>query len=587
MKFHVSLLAKIYLATGVAVTAFFAAAGWFFLYEASGALHSGVEQEVRASLATVDASLESRTEHLATASALLASMSDIKRAFGTRDAETIRDTTLEFWERAEAGYHQAEPAGFVVAGPGGAVLASIAGKTPSAMESGKQVPASVLEPALREFPRQSRAFAQWDGIVWQVLATPLYVDSGNREALLNILLALHPLTDLTLRDLKQRTGGIDFLLRVVGRTTLSTLNPSGVAQVESQPQHFAIHATTLRDGNGQALAELWAIRSFQDVEARVSALSRKMIIAWMIAMTAGLALSYGLARRIVRPVRDLNDAAHELSRENYAVRVPEDSHDELGVLARTFNRMAASIQESRDEQVHSGQIMAVGRLAASIAHDLRNPLSAVVGGSEMLAEFDLKPEDIKQTATNINRAALRMEKLLVEIGQVARARKGEREECRAEDLVRAAVESQEARAAQLGVVIQQRVGDGLRADDFRVRCEKSRVERVLVNLLANALEVMPDGGEISVSVGGDEATVWIEVADTGPGVPVEIRARLFQPFVTAGKKNGFGLGLALARETMLEHGGELELLDSQRGARFRLRLGRVSTPTVASQTPAS
>ena len=105
-------------------------------------------------------------------------------------------------------------------------------------------------------------------------------------------------------------------------------------------------------------------------------------------------------------------------------RSAEDSHDELGVLARTFNRMSASIQATRDEQVRSGQIMAVGRLAASIAHDLRNPLSAVVGGSEMLAEFSLPPDQIKQTATHVNRDPARMEQLLVEIGQVARAKPG-------------------------------------------------------------------------------------------------------------------------------------------------------------------
>ena len=64
------------------------------------------------------------------------------------------------------------------------------------------------------------------------------------------------------------------------------------------------------------------------------------------------------------------------------------------------------------------------------------------------------------------------------------------------------------------------------------------------------------------------------MSDTGPGVPAEIRARLFQPFVTSGKKKGLGLGLALARQTMLEHGGDLELMESEKGAWFRLRLGR-------------
>src|SRR4029077_109535 len=104
-------------------------------------------------------------------------------------------------------------------------------------------------------------------------------------------------------------------------------------------------------------------------------------------------------------------------------------------------------EQARDEKVRSGQILAVGRLAASIAHDLRNPLSAVVGGSEMLAEFELPAEQMKQTATHVNRAARRMEELLVEIGQVARAQAGQRTLCDVADLVRAAVETQEGKAA--------------------------------------------------------------------------------------------------------------------------------------------
>ncbi|HLK69530.1 MAG TPA: HAMP domain-containing sensor histidine kinase [Bryobacteraceae bacterium] len=567
MKVRSSLLAKIYLATAVAVTTFFAAAGWFFLYQASAALHSGIEQEVRASLATADASLEARTEHLATASALLASTSDIRSAFSSRDTATIRDTAGEFWAKAETGHKHIEPVVFAVAGPAGIVLASVDSETSPALQSGQQLPRDVLEPARRAFPQQSRAYAEWDGTVWQVLATPVYVDAGNRAALLNILVAAHPLTEQTLRDLKERTGGIDFLLRAGGRTTLATVDAPSAARISSQPEHFAVHSTTLRNGEGATLAELWAVRPLQDVEARIGALRQKMIVAWLIAMTAGLALSYALARRIVRPVRTLNQAAQEVGRGNYSVRAPEDSSDELGVLARTFNRMAVAIQESRDEQVRSGQIMAVGRLAASIAHDLRNPLSAVVGGSEMLAEFDLTAPQVKETATHVHNAARRMERLLAEIGQVARTKAAEREDCLVTDLIGSAVDSQQARTERQHVAIHQSI-----EGQFTVHCDRSRVERVLVNLIGNALEAMPDGGEIDIRVWCADGMVWIEVSDTGPGVPAEIRAKLFQPFVTSGKKDGLGLGLALARQTMIEHGGDLESKESDRGARFRLRL---------------
>jgi signal transduction histidine kinase len=229
--------------------------------------------------------------------------------------------------------------------------------------------------------------------------------------------------------------------------------------------------------------------------------------------------------------------------------------------------MSASIEETRAEQVRSGQIAAVGRLAASIAHDLRNPLAAIMGGSEMIADFDLPPDQMKQTAGHIHKAAERMEQLLAEVGKVARQEPGRRELCPVSELVRAAVESQQEKSRQKNVAIRQSL-----EEELTVRCEKSRVERVIINLIANALEVLPDGGEISIAASRSGDALRIDVSDDGPGVPAEIRARLFQPFVTAGKKNGLGLGLALARQTMLEHGGDLELLASEKGAHFRLRL---------------
>jgi two-component system sensor histidine kinase MtrB len=351
------------------------------------------------------------------------------------------------------------------------------------------------------------------------------------------------------------------------RTTLSTAGPETAAQIAAHPERYAIHPTLLQNGEGKTLAELWAVRSFDPVEARIASLRRTIVIAWLVAMTLGLALSYLLARRIVRPVRALNQAAQEVSRENYSVRVPEDSHDEFGVLARTFNRMSSSIEEARAEQLRSGQIAAVGRLAASIAHDLRNPLAAIVGGSEMLAEFDLPPDQMKQTAEHVHKAARRMEQMLSEIGQVARAEPGRRVLVTAAGLVSAAVESQNEKSAAKKVSIRQSVDDGL-----TVRCEKSRVERVLINLIANSLEVLPEGGEISIEGRRVGEMVVMEVADNGPGIPAEIRGRLFQPFVTMGKKNGLGLGLALARQTVLDHGGDLELAPGDKGARFRLKL---------------
>jgi signal transduction histidine kinase len=99
------------------------------------------------------------------------------------------------------------------------------------------------------------------------------------------------------------------------------------------------------------------------------------------------------------------------------------------------------------------------------------------------------------------------------------------------------------------------------------------MERAFANLVGNAIEAMPEGGEVRIGARVEGGDVIFEVADTGPGIAPEIRATLFQPFVSKGKKNGLGLGLALSRQTVLDHGGDLEVeSEPGRGARFRLRL---------------
>jgi signal transduction histidine kinase len=144
-------------------------------------------------------------------------------------------------------------------------------------------------------------------------------------------------------------------------------------------------------------------------------------------------------------------------------------------------------------------------------------------------------------------------------------------------VIRAACDAWSEIAEARGVAIRVDV-----PEDIELPLERSRVERVFVNLMSNAIEAMPRGGELSIAARREDGSVRIDVEDSGPGVPPEIADRLFQPFVSARKKNGLGLGLALSRQTVLDHGGDL-WLDSRPGesARFSLRFPAGSADRVA------
>jgi signal transduction histidine kinase len=98
------------------------------------------------------------------------------------------------------------------------------------------------------------------------------------------------------------------------------------------------------------------------------------------------------------------------------------------------------------------------------------------------------------------------------------------------------------------------------------------MERVFQNLITNAIEAMPEGGDVSIQAVRRDAVVLVSVEDTGPGIPAIITPQLFQPFVSAGKKNGMGLGLALSRKTVLSHGGDLWNEHVETGAKFVMKL---------------
>ena len=144
----------------------------------------------------------------------------------------------------------------------------------------------------------------------------------------------------------------------------------------------------------------------------------------------GFGLTYVLARRIVEPVEQLDRAAAEVARQNYAIEVPVRSDDELGRLARTFNNMCATIRQAREDLIRQERISTIGRLSGSIVHDLRNPLAAIYGGAEMLVDADLPPAHVKRLAGNIYRASRRMQELLQDLLNVSRGKGSAPEVCR-------------------------------------------------------------------------------------------------------------------------------------------------------------
>jgi signal transduction histidine kinase len=568
---RLSLLTKILLSTTVSITILFAFTGEIVLHSINRTMADSLQQELRASFQTYTSLWNAQSDLLSTVSRIISNTSDVRGLISTGDRATIEDAAGELWSKFVP-----TEAFFLVTDAPGRIIASLGARTSLTL------PREFMASAAEHFPNQAAGFFVQEGDLYHLSVTPIYVQSSGRDqALINVLVAGYRVDALVAGRLKDSTGGSDFLFQPLGSSkVVSTLNPrataavnrnistAGAELVSDGVSEYAWSRTPLKDISGRPVAELRILRSFDDARDRIAALYNRIVLLWFVAVSVGFCLTYVLARRIVEPVKQLDRAAAEVARQNYAIEVEVRSEDEMGRLARTFNNMCASIRQAREDLIRQERISTIGRLSGSIVHDLRNPLAAIYGGAEMLVDADLPLPHVKRLAGNIYRASRRIQELLQDLLNVSRGSRGGPEMCRLREVASAACDSLAVTAQSQGVEVSLSI-----ASEIELPVERNRMERAFVNLVANALEAMPDGGSIEISAELEGDSVTVHVSDNGPGIAPEIRSQLFQPFVTAGKRNGLGLGLALSRQTVIEHGGDM-WVDSQpgRGARFSFRL---------------
>lgn len=297
-----------------------------------------------------------------------------------------------------------------------------------------------------------------------------------------------------------------------------------------------------------------------------------------------------LEMQVLRPMRALERAVAEVGEGKLDVEAPTDGPTELRDLAERFNQMTASLREqqraleaqSRELQ-RSERLAAVGRLAAGVAHEVGNPLAAIVGYTELLQGGEGLSTDDRDL---LDRVAKQTQRIQGIVGQLLDYSKP--------PATTAEVFSPVSRTGEIlallgadprcrGVELEL-LGD----PDLAVEADPALVEQILINLVLNGAQACAEVDEprvrVRVSVGDEEAaegetanTVAIEVEDNGPGVPVEVRDRLFEPFFTTRKAGeGTGLGLAISQGLAERMGGSLVLAHpggrKDKGARFRLEL---------------
>jgi two-component system sensor histidine kinase MtrB len=278
----------------------------------------------------------------------------------------------------------------------------------------------------------------------------------------------------------------------------------------------------------------------------------------LLAALAGVVL----ARSTLRPVARASTAARSLAEGLLETRLPVEGRDEFGAWAQSFNEMAAAL-EAKIGELQAAQARE-RRFTADVAHELRTPLTALLGEASLLADhLDEMPPESRRPAELLIADVGRLRRLVEDLMEISRFDAG--------------VESVHAEevdvAALVRATVRARGWDGrvrLEGDGLRVTSDPRRLERIVANLVDNALE--HGGSSVSVRIGEQE----IQVADDGPGISSEHLPHVFERFYKADASRsgrGTGLGLAIARENAILLGGELEVeSEPGQGTRFTLRL---------------
>jgi len=301
-----------------------------------------------------------------------------------------------------------------------------------------------------------------------------------------------------------------------------------------------------------------------------SALSREGFVTRLLITLAvfalGILLSLYLSWSFSRPLQRLSEAARDVAAGDLSVQVPPGGHDEIGSLSRTFNEMVQRLRENRllEERLHFAErSTAIGRLASAVAHEIRNPLNFINLSidhvrARLAPENPAAREDFEKILSNVKGEISRLNRLVGDFLSFGKPMRLDPRPCAVDAVVREVAALVDHKARDQNIALTLQAEDGLP----QIVADAELLKTCFLNLMINAVDAMPDGGVLSVAVrrGGDDsaATIEIAVSDTGRGMTPEDIRTAFEPYFST-KDTGLGLGLALTRKIVEDHGGHIQL----------------------------
>lgn len=315
--------------------------------------------------------------------------------------------------------------------------------------------------------------------------------------------------------------------------------------------------------------------SLEPIEQEVRSVARRVVFAGLGLMFLASLLTAVYVETLIRPLFKLNETMKRASGGDLSVRAPVRRGDEVGELSDAFNLMMDELEAAREREeiqrsqlAHTEKMAAVGTLAAGVAHEVNNPLAGVLACIENI-RADPDDTEMREKYVELIRDGLkRIERTVANLLDFSRPREVRLEPSSLNHSIRHVVElvGYQIRSSNVEVEFDLDPGRAL------VMADHFQAEQLLLNLVLNAMQAMPDGGTLKLSTRRRRDKVIVEVKDSGIGISAEDRERIFDPFFTTREVGeGTGLGLTVSDSIVAAHGGKLEV-DSTvgEGSTFRL-----------------
>lgn len=329
---------------------------------------------------------------------------------------------------------------------------------------------------------------------------------------------------------------------------------------------------------------------FERIKSITQHVQSVVSLVLILAFVFGVLIFRSLYRAVMNPLEALRRGAIEFGKGQWNHRIDLSSKNEFGALADSFNTMAENVKQLQMQAAHMDRMSAVGQLAGGVAHEINNPLTAVLGQAQILMARLGETDPSYPQISKIEQAAMRCKKIVRGLLDFSRPSQTAFEDIDINAIVSATLELCEADLKRSRINVERRMSKGLPV----ISGNPSELQQVLLNLITNAIQAMPKGGTLMFEsrVHSDVLSLadrrkgtnsqkiqgpWIEmiVKDTGVGISKDHLPRVFEPFFTTKEiGKGTGLGLAVSLGIMQKHGGDLlvESAGSNRGSTFTLAI---------------